>query len=108
VMEHCHETRRRIQVALWAYAYEIADDPIVTDAVFDAVSSQIDVSIQTGNALLDKFFAEKFDASTGMWVRDHPELDKLEALYLMTRKPPHARWVRIGAEIYEYELGDKR
>lgn len=102
--EHCRQTRLRIRLALWAYAYEIADDPIVSDDTFDKAAALVDVTVRTGNALLDTFFAEKFDATTGMWVREHPELDKLEAIYLMTRKPPNAQWVRVGADIYEYEL----
>ena len=35
------ERRRRINVALWAYAYEERDDPIVDDATFDRVSYEI-------------------------------------------------------------------
>ena len=31
----CSETRARINVALYAYAYEIKDDPLVSDAEFD-------------------------------------------------------------------------
>ena len=33
------EIRRRTQVAVWAYAYEIKDDPMVPDAIYDQTVS---------------------------------------------------------------------
>ncbi|MEC4629921.1 hypothetical protein VSS86_19560, partial [Bacillus safensis] len=75
------ERRRRIRVALWAYAYEIADNPMVDDATFDEEAKKIDVQVSTGNTKLDLWFRKNFSAFTGSWVRQHPELHKLAALY---------------------------
>lgn len=75
------ERRRRICVALWAWAYEKHSDSLVSDAKFDETCYLIDKNIKTGNDILDKFFSEEFDPSTGQWVHKHPEQDKLEALY---------------------------
>ena len=75
------EKKRRIQIALWAYAYEIADSPLVDDATYDRVSLEIDPSIETGHKKLDKFFKEGFSPSTGQWIYNHPELHKVVALY---------------------------
>ena len=75
------ERRRRMQVSLWAYAYEVHSDSMVSDEVFDKVSLEIDVSTPTGNTLLDNFFKEHFDPDTGIWIYEHPEEEKLEDLY---------------------------
>lgn len=75
------ERRRRIRVALWAYAYEIANDELVPDAVFDREALLIDPKVPTGHRVLDRFFREKFASYTGQWVNEHPELHKLAALY---------------------------
>lgn len=75
------ERRNRIRIALWAYAYEIMDDPLVTDAEFDALGLLIDPSLTTGNRKLDRFFEEHFTPSTGMWVRNHPDQRGLHRLY---------------------------
>lgn len=73
----------RICIALWAYAYEFEDSPLVSDAIFDKVALEVekDRFTETGNQKLDKFFAEQFNAHTGQWVRLHPELNKLRDLY---------------------------
>jgi hypothetical protein len=97
----CHETRARVRVALWAYAYEVKQDPLVDDATFDAVAATIDVTTATKRPDLDEFFRKEFSPDTGQWVWKHPEIDKLEAMYRMQRKPEGANWLRIGAEIYE-------
>lgn len=79
------ETRRRIFVALWAYAYELHDDPLVSDAMYDEWAFKIDLSIDTDRPELDKWFRKNFMPDTGMWVRNHPDIDKLERMY-KTRK----------------------
>jgi hypothetical protein len=75
------ERRRRIRVALAAYAYEIADAPIMSDADYDALARRIDPAVSTGNEPLDRFFREQFAPHTGQWVRWHPGLDRLAAIY---------------------------
>lgn len=80
------ERQRRICVALWAYAYEIKSDPIVDDAKFDKVCEEIDLSKTTDNCVMDMWFQENFDKSTGQWIHKHPNLDKLEIIYNKLRK----------------------
>jgi hypothetical protein len=75
------ERQKRICVALWAWAYEKHSDPLVSDAKFDKVCSEIDTKVDTGNKVLDNFFKKKFGPETGQWVHSHPEKAKLEALY---------------------------
>lgn len=75
------ERQRRVNIALWAYAYEVEFSPLVSDAVYDHAARQIDLSQATDRPDLDAWFREHFDPSTGMWVHRHPELDKLAALW---------------------------
>lgn len=75
------ERRRRIRVSIWAYAYEIEHNPLVDDATYDRESYLIDVSIPTGHEILDQFFKDKFSPDTGMWIEEHPELEKLRERY---------------------------
>lgn len=84
---HCPETRRRIRVAVCAWAYEMHDDPLISDAEFDALARSVDLSKATGRPDLDKWFRENFDPSTGMWVGFHPEPEGLERVYQMLRRP---------------------
>jgi hypothetical protein len=74
------ERRRRIRVALWAYAYEILDDPFVPDARFDEECLLVQPDMDTGHTVLDRFFRTHFKPYTGQWVRRHPELKKLDRL----------------------------
>lgn len=75
------ERRRRILVSLWAYAYEIEHTSLVSDFKFDEECNKINLQIDTGNAKLDKWFRKNFDPCTGMWVRKHPELNKLKRIF---------------------------
>lgn len=77
------ERRRRAQVSLWAYAYEVHSDPIVSDDVFDRVCEQVNLGIATDRPELDLWFRENFDPCTGSWVYNHPDLKRLEELYLL-------------------------
>jgi hypothetical protein len=75
------EIKRRIDVAVWAYAYEIKAAPLVDDATFDIEAAKVDASIRTGNTKLDDFFANEFVAFSGAWVHKHPDLKGLERVY---------------------------
>lgn len=80
------ERRHRINASLWAYAYEVMDDPLVSDAQYDRVCGKIDPNIKTGH--LDSFFAKEFDPSTGLWIYKHPEVMGIAAIYQrITSKP---------------------
>lgn len=82
------ERKRRINLALWAYAYEFQNDSLVDDATFDAESLKVDLTIDTGNAKLDAFFKEHFKPDTGMWITKHPELDRIAMLYKFKKSNP--------------------
>ena len=75
------ERRRRISLSVATYAYEIADNPIMDDAMWDWTAAQIDRRVPTGHPLLDEFFLTQFSAMTGMWIHQHPELEKIKAIY---------------------------
>ena len=80
------ETRRRIRISVAAYAYEIDDDPIMSDKDYDKLASEINLHRETGNRKLDKFFKKHYSPHTGSWIRRHPELDKLKILTAEVRK----------------------
>lgn len=75
------EIRNRIRLTIAAYAYEMEDNPIMTDFEFDELSRSINPKEKTGNKKLDNFFKKHFNPDTGMWIRQHPELDKVAYLY---------------------------
>jgi hypothetical protein len=75
------EIKRRIKLSVAAYSYEFADVSIISDAEFDKLSYEIDVSIITGNSVMDKFFKTSFDPSTGQWIHKHPQIDRIKQLY---------------------------
>jgi hypothetical protein len=70
-----------MRLALAAFAYEFMAHSIMTDDDYDSLSREVDLSIDTGNETMDKFYRDNFMSDTGMWVRSHPELDKLECTY---------------------------
>lgn len=75
------ERRRRILLALWAYAYEFGHKSLVDDATFDRECYLVNPSIDTGRADLDHFFRTDFQPYTGSWIHSHPELDKVRMMY---------------------------
>lgn len=75
------ETRNRILVSVYAYAYEFEDSALITDAEYDRLARIIDPAVTTGNAMLDKFFREHYTPDTGMWIRLHPELEAIQRIY---------------------------
>lgn len=83
----CLETQRRIKLSLAAWAYEMHDDPIMSDNEFDRLAEEIDTNRSTRRPDLDHWWMTNFDPCTGVWVRKHPEQDRLEALYQMWRGP---------------------
>lgn len=75
------ERRRRITLAVATYAYEVLDQPFMSDAVWDVLAAQINRRMPTGHPVMDEFFATEFSAMTGMWIHNHPELDGIIATY---------------------------
>lgn len=72
----------------------------MSDAEYDELSKQINPEQKTGNEKLDKFFREEFTPDTGMWIRKHPELDKLHAMYQVYSHPDR-KLIRFGSRVYE-------
>lgn len=77
----CAETRNRIRVSVAACAYEIEDDPIMTDAEFDSLCAQIDTTIATTRSVEDLFFLTEFEPHTGSWIHKHPDLPGIKRLF---------------------------
>ena len=75
------EIKNRIILSVAAYAYEYLGESFMTDHEFDELSLKINPDVKTGNDLMDDFFKKHFDPSTGMWIRKHPEIQKLNYLY---------------------------
>lgn len=80
------ERRRRILVSVWAYAYEIMNDPIVSDAKFDSECRAVNLDQGTEDDSLDFWFSENFDPDTGQWVNDHPNKEGLHKWYTRMRR----------------------
>lgn len=71
------ETKQRLTMALAAYAYEFLGISLMSDADFDAECLAIDLDVDTGYPEWDAWWRQHFEPSTGMWIRDHPDLDGL-------------------------------
>lgn len=85
--EGSKQTRLRIRLALAAYAYEIENDPIISDAEYDKLALEVNLDIPTHRPDLDKWFKENFNPSTGIWIYNHPELKKIEYLLHTNFRP---------------------
>lgn len=83
---HNREIRNRIRLSLASYSYEFHNDSLMTDSEFDKLSREINPNEKTGNELIDRFFREEFMVDSGMWIRKHPELWKLEHIYKTLRR----------------------
>jgi len=93
------ERRRRIRLAVAAAAYELFDQPVMSDAEFDQLAREIMPKFRTGHDALDRFFATEFDPDTGVWVRRHPEQDGLKRILReVYRIPGRGRAKRPDAE----------
>lgn len=77
----CAETRNRIRVSVAAYAYEIENDPIMSDAEFDELAASIDTTLATSRAEEDMFFLVEFEPHTGSWIHKHPDLPGIKRLF---------------------------
>ena len=75
------EVWKRIRVAVWAYAYEIANNPIASDAEYDKLAASVDLSVSTSRPDLDDWFRKNFQPHTGQWIHHHPELHFIRRIY---------------------------
>jgi hypothetical protein len=88
------EIRKRIRVSIFAYAYEVLNESLVSDAEFDALAKSINPTINTRRPDLDRWFRENFTPATGMWVRTHPDLARIHEItikHFLKRNPGHDR-----------------
>lgn len=90
---HCPDPMRfqkavRAFIALAAYQYEIYGKSIFTDQEYDEIARLVDVKIDTDRPELDEFFRRNYTPISGMWVHNHPELEKLKRITL--RQFPNA------------------
>lgn len=79
------ERARRIRLAVYAYAYELMDDPLVSDEEFDRLAQQIDLTASTGHHQMDRWWLANFSPSTGMWVRRHPGILGIQRIYRLIK-----------------------
>lgn len=75
------EVRNRIQLSVATYAYELRDSPIMVDLDWDRLAQGINPRLGTCHPLVDEFFAGQFSPMTGVWIHEHPELDKIKRLF---------------------------
>lgn len=75
------EQHRRIKLSIWAYAYEFENVSLVSDAVFDVESYQVNLNIATNRPDLDYWFMGFFQPCTGMWIHKHPDLERIKEIY---------------------------
>lgn len=73
------ERRTRIRLCVAAYAYEVASAPVMSDAAFDALARQSDVTVQTGR--YDEWWRATFQPYTGSWIHTHPDLTGVQRSY---------------------------
>jgi len=75
------ERMNRIRLSIYAYAYEVENDSLVSDEEFDRLSRSIDPNVSTNHKVMDSFFRKKFHPDTGMWIHEHPEINRIKELY---------------------------
>lgn len=73
------ERRIRIRLCTWAYAYEIASKPLVSDVVYDALAYQSNTQIVTGK--FDDWWKQCYTPYSGVWIHSHPDLEGVRRLY---------------------------
>lgn len=91
------EVRRRIRVSVAAYAYEIANKPIMSDAEWDHMASQVNRWMGTCHPLLDEFFVTEFSPMTAMWIHRHPELGRIKQIFDRYYAATRSHWEQPGA-----------
>jgi len=75
------EIRNRILISVYAYAYELCNDSLVSDYEYDRLAQEIDVNVSTNNIILDRFFKNRYVSYSGSWISIHPEIEKIREIY---------------------------
>ena len=81
MVSYNREIRNRILISVYAYAYELCDDSLVSDYEYDRLAQEIDVNASTNNGRLDKFFKDNYVSYSGNWIKKHPEIEKIIEIY---------------------------
>ena len=76
------ERHKRIKLSVAAYAYEVHNNSIMSDADFDKLALEINLNTFTENNIMDKFFKDEFNPYTGQWIHKHPNKVGLEKIYI--------------------------
>lgn len=80
------EKRLRIHLSVCSLAYEKYNISLISDYEYDYKMKLVNLDTATDRPDLDKWFQEFFTPDTGMWVRCHPEYDKLDNLVVYLLK----------------------
>ena len=75
------EKRNRILISIYAYSYEFENDSLISDSEYDKLAEEINTKIGTGNRKMDLFFKLNYTPDSGMWIRNHPDLEGLRRIY---------------------------
>jgi hypothetical protein len=86
------ERHVRIKLLVFAYAYEVENDPLVTDQVFDTLARSSNTSIETGK--YDEWWKNNFNPYTGLWIHKYPEIDAIKRIYDLLQRARDARLLR--------------
>ena len=74
------EKKRRIQLSVWAWAYEQYNVSFVPDAKYDSESLKVNLNVATDRPDLDIWFKDNFMNCSGMWIHKHPELSRIDEI----------------------------
>lgn len=76
------EKKNRIRLCVAAYAYDAGWPSPISDEEWDKLALKIRPEMSTGNEVMDKFFRDKFDPCTSMWIESHPNIKGLHTIYM--------------------------
>lgn len=67
-------------LSIAAYVYEYFDETIMSDAEFDKLALEVDLSIDTNRPDLDAWFRKEFAPDTGQWIHHHPDKARIKEM----------------------------
>lgn len=75
-----NQKKIRTKAAICAIAYERFSASLISDAEYDYLCRQIDVSVATDRPDLDDWFREHYTDYSGVCFMNHPDYDRLEEI----------------------------
>lgn len=84
------EINQRYEISVYACAYELYAVSMIDDSLYDCLSLYVNKEYMTGIPDgHDGFFYTNYDASSGMWINKHPNLDEIKeiTIQLLTGEP---------------------